>query len=53
MYIDDLDVGIVLQVFSQFGNVYVHAAAIEIGIAAPDLLQRLFAGQQIIQMFRQ
>jgi len=53
MYIDNLDLVIILQVFAQFGNIYVHAAAIKIRIAAPDLFQRLFPRQQVIHMLGQ
>ena len=35
--VDNFNLGVVFEVFAQFGNVYVHAAAIEIGITAPDL----------------
>lgn len=43
MNIHNFDIGIVFQVFTQFGNVYVHAAAIEVGIATPYFLQGQFA----------
>jgi hypothetical protein len=49
--IHDLDIRIVFQVFTQFGNIYIHAASIEIGIAAPDLFQGALAWQQVILMF--
>ena len=42
--VHNLDLGIVLQILAQFGNIHVHTAAIEVGVAAPDALQRLFAG---------
>ena len=51
MNVNDLDLGIVLEVFAQFGYIHVHAPAIEISVATPYLLQRLFARQKIIEMF--
>jgi len=51
--VHDLDVRIVLQILAQFGNVYVHASSVEIGIASPDLFQGMLPRQQIIQVFCQ
>ena len=44
MYVHDLKLLIILQVFPELGDVNIHTAAIEIGIATPDLFQCLFAG---------
>ena len=45
MNIHDLDLRIIFQVFSQFGNIYIHTAAIEIGITAPYFFQCLLPWQ--------
>jgi hypothetical protein len=39
MYIYYLYRRIVFEVFAEFGNVYIHAAGIEVGIVQPYLLQ--------------
>jgi hypothetical protein len=43
MDVHDLDLGIVFQVFTELGDIHIHTAAIEIGIASPDFLQSLIA----------
>ena len=48
MDIHDLDLWIIFQVFPEFCDVNIHASSIEIGIAAPDLFQRLLPWQQVI-----
>ena len=50
MNIHDLNIGIVFQIFAQFGNVHVHAAAIEVSVAAPDFFQGMFSRQKIVHV---
>ena len=49
----DLHAAVFFQIFAQFGDVYVHAAAVEVGVAAPYALQRQFAWQQVVLVFAQ
>ena len=51
MYVHYFHSRIVLQIFAELGYVNVHAAAIEVGIAAPYPLQCGFARQQIVLVF--
>ena len=53
MNIYDLDLGVFFQVFAQLGNIYVHTAAVKIGIAPPDALQGLLSRQKVIHVFAQ
>src|SRR5690606_26638602 len=46
--VDDFYVGIFPEVFAQLRDVDVHAAPVEVGVAAPDLFQRLLPGQQVV-----
>ena len=41
------------EVFAELGNVNVHAAAIEVGIATPYALEGSFAGQEVVLVFAQ
>ena len=50
MQIHDLDRRIFAEVFAELGNVYVHAACIEIGIVAPDGFQCEAAADRLVQI---
>ena len=47
MDIDDLNIGIFLEVFSQFRDVYIHASAVKIIVISPNFLQCQLSLQQI------
>ena len=47
MYIHNLDLRIIFQIFSQLSNINIHAAPVKIGVASPYLLQGRFAGQKV------
>ena len=48
MDIDDLNIGIFLEVFSQFRDVHIHASCIEIIVISPNFLQCQLSLQQIV-----
>ena len=50
MNVDDFDSRIVLQQFTKFRDIYVHAAGIEVVIVYPDCLQRIITFQDFICM---
>ena len=50
VYIDDLHFRVGLQVLAQLGDVHVHAAAVEVIVVAPDLLQGQRPLEQAVAM---
>ncbi len=43
MDVHDFDLGVVFEVFAEFGDENVHAAGVEVAVVAPDLFEGVFA----------
>ena len=48
MNVDDLDLGIVLQVLTQLGDIHIHRTGIEVVVVDPDGLQGEVALQDLV-----
>ena len=50
MDVDDLDRGIVFEVFTQFGDVNVHASCIEVVVVDPNCFQSEISFENLVYM---
>ena len=50
MDIDNFDGGVVLKVFAQLGDIYVHRAGVEVVIVNPDGLERVVAFENLVDV---
>ena len=48
VYIEDLNGGIFLQIFPEFGNVHIHASGIEIAVVLPNGSQSVVPVEHLV-----
>ena len=48
MHVHDFDFGVVFEVFAEFCDEDVHRAGVEVAVVAPDLLEGVFALEDLI-----